>query len=198
MEENSQSTQRSAVERDLAGNEEDDANAEIAQGLQRFFIGTFRVRLSKMEAHPDNRELSEENVQRLVSTLRESAQTYFNQMSVCIHKNCDRDPEAPADAKWIGTLPDDFKVLVIEGAHRLRASTLVAEENGQFETASWEAAVYSKGEWRRFDGPGLAVTPRTRTARNGEPTAPASENGRLERQQGGEASHGHGRLGEVP
>ena len=121
-------------------------SAEIAQRLQRLVIGTFRVKLSQMELHPDCRVLCEENVQRLVHTLRESAQTYFNQMSVCIHQDCESDPKAPESLTWISNLPDRFKVFVMEGAHRLKAMTLVAGEQGRLENTTWEAVVYSKGE----------------------------------------------------
>ena len=140
------STQRRIAERDLDDVQEDQANVELGRRLQRFVIGTFAVKLSKMEQHPDNRGLSEENVQRLAHALRESAQTYFNQMSVCIHKDCETDPEAPESSTSISSLPDRFKVFVIEGAHRLKAMTLVAGEQGRLENTTWEAVVYSKGE----------------------------------------------------
>lgn len=84
-------TQRCAAEPELElAEDQERANGAIAQQLQRLVIGTFRVKLSSMELHPENRELSEEHMQRLVHTLRESDQMYFNQMLVCVHTNIAR------------------------------------------------------------------------------------------------------------
>jgi len=138
-------TQLRIAKLELEG-EQEDANGELTRSLQRFVIGTFRVKLSKMEQHPESRELCEENVQLLVHSLRESAQTYFNQMSVCIHGDSLLDPEPQESVAWISDLPNRFKVLVIEGAHRLKAMTQVAREQGRPNDATWEAVVYSKSE----------------------------------------------------